>query len=66
MVKEPEKNPVTAIINPDTGLEVKKNVFICVPYLSGLSEKFRTTFWHTNIQGIFSRANTLKFVLIKL
>ena len=28
IIKEPEKRPASPIINPDTGLEVKKNVSI--------------------------------------
>ena len=43
MIKETEKKPTTPILNPDTSLEVKKNVFISV--LPGLSEEFRRTFF---------------------
>ena len=32
------------IIRSCTGLEVKKNVFISVPYVAGLSEKFKKSF----------------------
>ena len=34
-IKETEKNPATPIINPDGSLEVKKDVFISIPYLPG-------------------------------
>ena len=44
MIKESEKKPATAIINLDTGLEVKKKVFISVPHVSRLSEEFRRIF----------------------
>ena len=38
MIKETEEKPATPNINPDTGLKVKKNVFISVPFPSSLSE----------------------------
>ena len=41
MIKGSEKKLVTPIINPGMGLEVKKNVFIPVPYVPGLTEEFR-------------------------
>ena len=37
MIKEPEKKPPTPITNTDTGLEVKENFFISVPYVPGIS-----------------------------
>ena len=40
MIKESEMKPATPIINPGTGLEVKKNVFLYVVYVPGLSEEF--------------------------
>ena len=39
--KESEKKPVAPPVNPDTGIEVKKNIFISVAYVPGLSEEFR-------------------------
>ena len=42
MIEEYEKKLTTPIINPDTGLEVKKNAFISAPYVPDLSEKFRS------------------------
>ena len=53
------KKPLTPIINPETGLEEKKNILISVPYVAGLSEEFRI-FCHTNIQVIFKSTNTLQ------
>ena len=41
MIKESEKKTATPTINPDTYLEVKKNVFRSVPYVPDLSEEFR-------------------------
>ena len=64
MIKETEEKPATPIINPDTGLKVKKNVFISVPYASSLSEAFRKTFWHTSVKVICKGANTLISILM--
>ena len=47
MMKELEKNPSTSIINPETGLDIKKIVFISLPYVSGFSEEFRSIFNYT-------------------
>ena len=44
MIKEPEKKPSTPIINLESGLEIKKSWLISVPYVPGLSEKFRRIF----------------------
>ena len=38
MIKETEKKAATPIINPDTGLEVKKNVSISFLYIPNLTE----------------------------
>ena len=62
MIKESGKKPVTPIINPDTGLEVKKNIFTSVHYIPGSSEEFRRIFQHTGAQVIFKEANTLKSI----
>ena len=56
MIKETEKKPATAIINPGTGLEVKKNVFISVPYVPGLSEEFRRKFLTYQCTSHFQRS----------
>ena len=50
--------PAIPIINPDTGLEVKKNVIISVLCVPDLSEEFRKIFQHTSAQG----TNTLKSI----
>ena len=64
MTKESEKKPATPITNLDTGLEVKKNIFISVPYVPGLSKDFKRIFQHTSVQIIFHGTNTLKSILI--
>ena len=40
IIKETRKKQATPIINPDTGLEVEKNVFFSILYVSSLSEEF--------------------------
>ena len=65
MIKEIEKKLATPSINPDTGLEVKKNAFISFPYVPGLSEEFWRIFWHTSVQVIFKGVNTLNFFLMQ-
>ena len=44
MIKESEKKLATPIVNPDNGVEVKKNIFIPVPCVPGLSEEFERIF----------------------
>ena len=56
MIKESEKKPATPMINPDTGLEVKSNIFISVHYVQGIIEELRRIFWHTSVQVIFQRS----------
>ena len=66
MIEETEKKAATVIINLDTGLEhkkKKKNVFISVSYVPGLSEEFRRIFWNTSVQVSTKGANTLKSIL---
>ena len=41
------------LIDPETGNEVKKTVFISAPYFLGLSESFKQLFRHTHIQVLF-------------
>ena len=52
------------LIHPDTGLEVKKQFFISVPYFPGLSESFKKIFRYTTIQVCFKGVNTLKSILM--
>ena len=58
------KETTDSIINPDTALEVEKNVFIPVPYVPGLSEEFRSIFQNTSVKVFFKGANTLKSILM--
>ena len=64
MIKESEEKQATPIINPDAGLDIKKNVFISVPFVPCLSEEFRSIFQHTSVPVIFNGANTLKSILM--
>ena len=48
MIQEPEKKLHTPIINPDTGLELKKNIFIPVLYV----HEHRTMNITTHLSGI--------------
>ena len=64
MIKESEKKLATPIINQDIGLEIKKNIFISVPFVPGLSEECRRIFWPTSVQVIFKGANPLIYILV--
>ena len=48
IIKEPPNKALTFIINPETGLEVKKNILISIPYVLGLSKEVRRILCHTN------------------
>ena len=52
------------LVNPDTGLEVKKSVFISAPYFPGLSESFKQLFKYTHVQVCFKGQNTIKSMLM--
>ena len=52
------------LINPETGLEVKKSVFISAPYFPGLSESFKQLFKYTPILVCFKAQNTIKSMLM--
>ena len=52
------------LIHPETGKEVKKQFFVSVPYLLGLSESFKKTFKYMPIQVCFKGVNTLKSLLM--
>ena len=41
------------LIDPETGNEVKKSVFISAPYFPGLSESFKQLFKYTPVQVYF-------------
>ena len=49
--------------NP-TGLEVKNNILISVPYVPGISQDFRRIFHYTNAQVILKVTNTLKYIFM--
>ena len=40
IISEPKRKSPTPFINPETGLEVQKNILISVSYVPGLSEEF--------------------------
>ena len=52
------------LVNPDTGLEVKKSVFISAPYFLGLSESFKQLFKYIPVQVCFKGQNTIKSMLM--
>ena len=66
MIEQHGKNPTPAeeLIDPVTGNEVKKSVFISAPYFLGLSESFKQLFKYTHIQVCFKGQNTIKSMLM--
>ena len=66
MIEQHGKNPTLAekLIDPVTGNEVKKSVFISAPYFPGLSESFKQLFKSTHIQVCFKGQNTIKSMLM--
>ena len=52
------------LIDPETGNEVKKLVFISAPYFPGLSESFKQLFKYTPVQVCFQGQNIIKSMLI--
>ena len=66
MIKEGSRNnsPAGRPIDPETGNEVKKTVFISAPYFPGLSESFKQLFRYTHIQVCFMGQNTIKSMLM--
>ena len=52
------------LIDPETGNEVKKLVFISAPYFPGLSESFKQLFKYTPVQVCFQGQNTIKLMLM--
>ena len=52
------------LIDPKTGNEVKKSVFISAPYFPGLSESFKQLFKYTPVQVCFKGQNTIKLMLM--
>ena len=54
----------TPLLHLETGLEIKKQFFISVPYYPGFSEAFKKVFKYTHIQVCFKGANMLKSLLM--
>ena len=52
------------LIDPETGNEVKKSIFISAPYFPGLSESFKQLFKYTLVQVCFKGQNTIKSMLM--
>ena len=52
------------LIDPETGNEVKKSVFISAPYFPGLSESFKQLFRYTPMQVCFKGQKTIKSLLM--
>ena len=65
MIKLEGRNnsPTGGLIDPETGNEVKKTVFISAPYFQGLSESFKQ-FRYTHAQVCFKGQNTIKSMLM--
>ena len=66
MIKqEGRSNSLTGeLIDPETGNEVKKNIFISAPYFPGLSASFKQLFRYTHIRVCFKGQNTIKSMLM--
>ena len=57
-------SPEGRLIDPETGNEVKKLIFISTPYFPGLSESFKQLFKYTPVQVCFKGQNTIKLMLM--
>ena len=68
MIDQKGRNPSSEgkLIDPETGLEVKKSIFISAPYFPGLSEFFKQLFKYTPMQLCFKGQNTIKLMLMYL
>ena len=66
MIKQKGSNnsPTGGLIDPETGSEVKKTVFISTPYFPALSESFKRLFRYTHVQVCFKGQNTIKSMLL--
>ena len=53
-----------SLIDPETGNEVKKSIFISAPYFPGLSESFKQLFKYSPVQVCFKGQNTIKSLLM--
>ena len=56
--------PEGRLIDPETGNEVKKTIFISAPYFPGLSESFKQLFKYMPVQVCFKGQNTIKSMLM--
>ena len=52
------------LIDPETGNEVNKSIFISVPYFLGLRESFKQLFKYMPVQVCFKGQNTIKLMLM--
>ena len=52
------------LIDPETGNEVKKSIFISASYFPGLSESFKQLFKYTPVQVCFKGQNSIKLMLM--
>ena len=52
------------LIDPETGNEIKKIIFISAPYFPGLCESFKQLFRHTLVQVCFKGQNSIKLMLM--
>ena len=57
-------SPEGRLIDPETGNEVKKSLFISAPYFPGLSESFKQLFKYMSAQVCFKGQNTIKSMLM--
>ena len=65
MIDQHGRNPPErSLIDPETGNEVKKSVFISAPYFPGLSESFKQLFKYTPVQVCFKGQKTIKSLLM--
>ena len=66
MIDQHSRNnsPEGGLIDPETGNEAKKSIFISAPYFPGLSESFKQLFKCTPVQVCFKGQNTIKSMLM--
>ena len=57
-------SPEGRLIDPETGNEVKKSIFISAPYFPGLSESLKQLFKYTPVQVCCKGQNTIKSMLM--
>ena len=57
-------SPAGRLIDPETGSELKKTIFISASSFPGLSESFKQLFRYTHIQVCIKGQNTIKLMLM--